>query len=245
MAKDLNGNQDPPEPEGRLRRRVAGEPPLPLLREGRRRRGLPRGRRQLPRHRRRRDRPRPRPPRLPEAGRRPGHGPADRRHRAEPQGRHRRRDPRVHRHVPGHGQDRARRGLRRDRRLVRDAGQGREVATPAASRRCSTDQLNGGHRDGAARPAPTRGRPGALPEHAARSCRSPRAHAERTHLLPADRRAHLRPGGAEVLGRARSTRRSSASSRSATAAACASSTATASRPCSRCSTTKHDGDVRS
>ena len=40
----------------------------------------------------------------------------------------RRRDPRIHRHVSGHGAHRARRRLRRDRRLVRDAGQGREVA---------------------------------------------------------------------------------------------------------------------
>ena len=46
----------------------------------------------------------------------------------QPEGRDRRRDPRVHRHVPGHGQDRARRRLRRDRRLVRDAGQGRALA---------------------------------------------------------------------------------------------------------------------
>ena len=44
----------------------------------------------------------------------------------QPQGRRGRRDPRVHRHVPGHGQDRARRGLRGDRGLVRDPGQGRE-----------------------------------------------------------------------------------------------------------------------
>jgi queuine tRNA-ribosyltransferase len=56
----------------------------------------------------------------------------------QPQGRRRRRDPRVHRHVPGHGEDRAGRGLRRDRRLVRDPGEGREAATPGASRRPST-----------------------------------------------------------------------------------------------------------
>ena len=47
---------------------------------------------------------------------------------AEPQGRDRRRDARIHRHVSGHGPHRARGRLRRDRRLVRDAGQGREVA---------------------------------------------------------------------------------------------------------------------
>ena len=45
----------------------------------------------------------------------------------EPQGRDRRRDPRIHRHVSGHGAHRARGRLRRDRRLVRDPGQGREV----------------------------------------------------------------------------------------------------------------------
>ena len=48
--------------------------------------------------------------------------------RAEPQGGDRRRDARVHRHVPGHGEVRARRGLRRDRRLVRDAREGRALA---------------------------------------------------------------------------------------------------------------------
>ena len=46
----------------------------------------------------------------------------------EPEGRGRGRDARVHRHVPGHGEDGARRGLRRDRRLVRDAGEGRALA---------------------------------------------------------------------------------------------------------------------
>ena len=46
----------------------------------------------------------------------------------QPEGRRRRRDARVHRHVPGHGEGRARRRLRRDRRLVRDAGQGRALA---------------------------------------------------------------------------------------------------------------------
>ena len=46
---------------------------------------------------------------------------------AEPQVGRRRRDPRVHRHVPGLRQDRARGGLRAGRRLVRDARQGREV----------------------------------------------------------------------------------------------------------------------
>ncbi len=46
----------------------------------------------------------------------------------EPEGRGRRRDARVHRHVPRHGEVGARRGLRRDRRLVRDAREGRAVA---------------------------------------------------------------------------------------------------------------------
>ena len=42
MAKSLTRkHQDPPEPQGRLRGRVAGEPSLPLLRAGRGRRGLP------------------------------------------------------------------------------------------------------------------------------------------------------------------------------------------------------------
>ncbi len=36
------------------------------------------------------------------------------------------RDPRIHRHVSGHGQDRAPGRLRRNRRLVRDPGQGRK-----------------------------------------------------------------------------------------------------------------------
>ena len=58
----------------------------------------------------------------------PGDRPADRRDALEPQGGDRRRDARVHRHVPGHGQGRARRGLRRDRRLVRDAREGRALA---------------------------------------------------------------------------------------------------------------------
>ncbi len=61
-------------------------------------------------------------------GRRSGDGRADRQHREEPQGVDRRRDLRVHDDVPGLRQDRARRGLRRDRRVVRDAGAGREVA---------------------------------------------------------------------------------------------------------------------
>ena len=44
------------------------------------------------------------------------------------EGRHRRRDARVQRHVSGHGEAGARGRLLRDRRLVRDAGQGRALA---------------------------------------------------------------------------------------------------------------------
>ena len=90
--------------------------------------GFPGHRGPLQGHGRRRDRARVRPPRLPEAGRRPGDRRADRQHGEEPQGGGRGRDLRVHADVPGHRQDGARGGLRRDRRVVRDAGQGREVA---------------------------------------------------------------------------------------------------------------------
>ena len=48
--------------------------------------------------------------------------------REEPEGVDRRRDLRVHQDVPGLRQDRARRGLRGSRRVVRDAGARREVA---------------------------------------------------------------------------------------------------------------------
>ena len=61
-----------------------------------------------------------------EVSRRPGDRPADRPDRLQPQGRDRGRDARIHRHVSGHGAHGARRRLRRNRRLVRDAGQGRE-----------------------------------------------------------------------------------------------------------------------
>ena len=60
-------------------------------------------------------------------------------------------------------------------------------------------------------------------------------HVRRPISYAPDRRADLRPGGAEVLGPgAPRRRRSRGSSRSATAAACASSTATPSRRCSSC-----------
>src|SRR5690606_22301501 len=45
--------QDPRQPQGRRRGRVPSQPPLPLLRQARGRRGIPRDRRQLPRDRRR------------------------------------------------------------------------------------------------------------------------------------------------------------------------------------------------
>ena len=126
--KTAQRHQDPRQPQGRVRRRIAGEPPLPLFREQGRRRRPERRRGAVPLDRRRRDRPRARPPRLPRAGRRSGDRPADRQLAPEPEGRGRRRDARVHRHVPGHGEVGARRRLRRDRRLVRDAGEGRALA---------------------------------------------------------------------------------------------------------------------
>ena len=46
----------------------------------------------------------------------------------EPEGGDRRRDARVHRHVPGHGEAGARRRLRGNRRLVRDAREGGALA---------------------------------------------------------------------------------------------------------------------
>ena len=59
----LEGIEDRTEPEGRLRRRIAGQPALPVLRE-QGRRGRPERRRgAVPLHRRGRDRPRARPPR--------------------------------------------------------------------------------------------------------------------------------------------------------------------------------------
>jgi arylformamidase len=58
----------PRQPEGRFRRRIAGQPPLPVFREQGRRRRLQRRGGAVPLHRRRRDRPRPRPPRVPRKG---------------------------------------------------------------------------------------------------------------------------------------------------------------------------------
>ena len=126
-GKSLKGTQEPREPQGGVRGRVAGEPPLPLLRARRGHRGLPGHRGPVQGHRRRRDRPRVRAPRLPEGGRRPRHRRAHRQDGEEPEGGGRGRDLRVHADVPRHGQDRARRGLRRAGGVVRDAGQGGEV----------------------------------------------------------------------------------------------------------------------
>ena len=85
-----------------------------------------------------RDRPRPRPSRLPGRDRRSGHRQAHRADRGQSGGCRGRRDPRVHRHVSRHGAHRPRRGLRRDRRLVRDPGEGGKIprrALPEGARR--------------------------------------------------------------------------------------------------------------
>ena len=88
------------QPEGGVRRREPGQPSLPVLRPEGRHRGLPRRRRAVPLGRRGRDRARLRPLRLPRRGRRSRHRRAGRRHRGQPEVRHRGRDLRVHRDVP-------------------------------------------------------------------------------------------------------------------------------------------------
>ena len=121
--------------ERRLRRRKPGQPPLSLFRAEGRRRRLQRCRRRVPLHRGRRDRPCPRPSGISRRGRRSGDRRADRRHRPEPQGRHRRRDPRIHRHVSGHGAaPRATKASTRSPTGSRPSPRPRR-ATPAASRR--------------------------------------------------------------------------------------------------------------
>src|SRR5213596_2950607 len=55
---------------------------------------------------------------------RSGDGPPVRRHALESEGRHRRRDPRIHRHVSRHVEGCAPGRLLRDSRLVRDAREG-------------------------------------------------------------------------------------------------------------------------
>src|SRR3954469_10731187 len=118
-------HEDSRQPQGRVRRRIAGEPPLPLLRCESRRRGPERCLGALSLDRRGRDRPRARAPGIPGSRGRPGDQSADRAHARQPEGGGGGRDARVHRHVSGDGKAGARRGLRRDRRLVRDAGKGR------------------------------------------------------------------------------------------------------------------------
>ena len=238
--------EDRRQPEGRLCRRIAGQPPLPVFREqGRRRRPERRGG-AVPLHRRRRDRPRARPPRVPRAGRRPGHRPADRPDARQPEGRGRRRDARVHRHVPGHGQDGARRRLRRDRRLVRDAGQGRALARQPLSRRRSTrssTELRARPRarldDGASAPGlDPRSRtlvPDAVPttahdRHAKATSRRP----------PAIRSTGSAPTFYDEASRSRSW---SASSTSATAAGAASACATSFPTLFDLVDERHDGEV--
>ncbi len=75
----IEGHPDRGQPQGGVRRREPGQPPLPVLRPEGRRRGLPRRRRALPLGRRGRDRPRVRALRLPQRGRRPGDRRAGRR----------------------------------------------------------------------------------------------------------------------------------------------------------------------
>ncbi len=92
--------EDRAEPARRVRGRIAGQSPLSLLRKQGRRRGPERRRGAVPLHRRGRDRPRARPPRVPRAGvGDPATGLPIGTTRAEPEGRRRRRDPRIHRHV--------------------------------------------------------------------------------------------------------------------------------------------------
>src|SRR5678815_3832287 len=124
--RSAEGHPHPRQPEGRVRRRVAGQPPLPVFRRQGRRRGPERRGRAVPLDRRGRDRARARPPRVPRGGGRSGDESADWKDAGKSESGGGGRDARVHRHVSGHGEVGARRGLRRDRRLVRDAGQGRE-----------------------------------------------------------------------------------------------------------------------
>src|SRR6266446_2340454 len=121
-------HEDPREPQGRLRRREPGQPALPLLRQAGGRGGPSGHRRSLPRHGGGRDGPCAWPPRVPAGRGRPRHRRAHRRHGEEPQGRGGRRDVRIHADVPRVRPPGARGRVRGDRRVVRDAGQGGEVA---------------------------------------------------------------------------------------------------------------------
>src|SRR5207302_10549166 len=140
------GKQEPHEPEGSLRGGVAGEPALPVLRAGRRHRGLPGHGGAVQGHRGRGDGARLRPPRFPQGSRGPGDERAVREDGEQPPVGGRGRDLRVHPDVPGHGQDGPRRGLPRAGRVVRDAREGREVP-----RRPVHEGPEAGRREGAGR----------------------------------------------------------------------------------------------
>ena len=132
---DLNDSQTLQNLKDAFAGESQSQPALPLLRRQGGRRGRERRRCGVSFHGGGRNRPRPRPPRVHGGGRRPGHRAAHRDHQRQPQGGHRRRDSRVHRHVPRHGESRAGRGLRGNLRLVRDLGEGRGAPTPIAFKR--------------------------------------------------------------------------------------------------------------
>ncbi len=120
----------------------------------------------------------------------------------EPEGVGRGRDPRVHRHVPGHGEDRPRGGLPRDRRLVRDPRQGREVARrPLPEDAVARQSRRAAHAAGGRLAAPVRPRRPRRPPHARRQDRRHHEPDRQAGFLPADRRAFLRPRGGALLGR--------------------------------------------
>src|SRR5205809_1096595 len=125
LNESAERHQDPREPQGGVRRRIAGQPPLSVFRREGGRRRPERRLGAVPLHGRRRNRARARAPRVSRGGGRSGDQPADRPHARQPEGGGGRRNPRVHRHVSRYGEAGARRRLRRDRRLVRDARQGR------------------------------------------------------------------------------------------------------------------------
>ena len=145
----------------------------------------------------------------------PGDRPADRQLAREPEGRGRRRDARVHRHVPGHGEGGARRRLRARSPTGSRRWRRPSARTPTASRRPSTrwptERARG---DEAAR---RRARASCVAQPDTRDSRMTREKA-----------ASRRPPGIRSTGRTRSSttrrrssRSSSASSTSATAAGAA------------------------
>ena len=157
---------------------------------------------------------------------------AHRRDLVEPEGRHRRRDARIHRHVSRHGQERPRGRLQRNSRLVRDAGKSRALACQSLPKGVG-QSLSPASR----RPAGRRN-PSGLPAGA-------RYFGTGDSLCPTDRsrkaaRAVSRPPrGTRSAGRTPNSttrppwrRSSSGSSTSATAAVAASTSATPSRRCS-------------